>query len=480
MRLSIVGLSALFFSVTALTCTAQAAISPPPANGQAAWLLADAKTGTIESSHNGELLLKPASTQKLVTTLAGALALGPDWRYKTQVYYRGQLTNGHLVGDLLVDFVGDPTLKREQLRDLLKRSGVKHVTGDLLLNQQRFSGYDRGNGWSWNDLSVCYTAPVSALILDKNCVQGALYATTGQPARATVPAHQPVKVSAKVTVVGAAEQKRRFCSLDVAMTPPNQYHLSGCIGPRKEPWPLRFAIQDVSAWGQDLSRWALQQAGIKVTGTLQDSRLDVNAMAADWQTLSSHQSPTLKELSRVILENSDNLYADSLLRTLGAEHFQQPGSFANGTAAVREILLQEANLDLGPSWLADGSGLSAHNLLRAQDLLAVLLVMANEPRAQWLTALLPISGETGTLLYRKSVQDPSLKGKIQAKTGTIAHVQNLAGFLDAANGQKKAFVLLQNGLSISPQHEQDIAAGVGEWPARRFEREWLENSVKGE
>lgn len=484
MRSTIIGFSALLLSVSAVVNTAHATVSPAPANGQAAWILADAHTGNIETSHNGELLLKPASTQKLVTTLAGALALGPDWRYQTQVYYRGVLDNGHLVGDLLVDFVGDPTLKREQLRDLLKRSGVKQVSGNLLLNQQRFSGYDRGNGWSWNDLSVCYTAPVAALILDRNCVQGALYANTGQAARATVPAHQPVKVSAEVKVVNNVEQKRSFCSLDVEMTPPNQYRLTGCIGPRKEPWPLRFAIQDVNAWGKDLSRWALGQAGILLSGTIKDSRINVQTsthlVAQDWQPVASHQSPTLKELSRTILEHSDNLYADSLLRTLGAEHFRQPGSFANGTQAVREILLQEANLDLGPSWLADGSGLSAHNLLRAQDLLAVLLVIANEPRAQWLKALLPVSGESGTLLYRKSVQDPSLKGKIQAKTGTIAHVQNLAGFLDTNGGQQKVFVLLQNGLSISPQHEKDIAAGVGEWPARRFEREWLTEQVKSE
>ena len=471
----IAGLTALLLGVSTLglSTTTQAAISAPPANGQAAWILADAKTGNIEASQNSELLLKPASTQKLVTTLAGALALGPDWRYQTQVYYRGQLSQGHLNGDLLIDFVGDPTLTREQLRDLLKRSGVNHVSGDLLLNQARFSGYDRGNGWSWNDLSLCYTAPVSALILDRNCVQGALYAHSGQAVRATVPAHQPVKVSAAVDVVGPAEQKRRFCSLEVDMTPPNHYHLSGCIGPRKEPWPLRFAIQDVSAWGQDLSRWALGQAGIRLAGTIKDSRIALH----DWQPLASQQSPTLKELSRVILEQSDNLYADSLMRTLGAEHFQQAGSFANGSQAVREILLQQAHLDLGPSWLADGSGLSAHNLVRAQDLFAVLLVIANEPRAQWLKSLLPVSGESGTLLYRQSVQAPSLKGKIQAKTGTIAQVQNLAGFLDTDSGQQKVFVLLQNGLSISPQQEKDLSAGQGEWPARRFERDWLSSAV---
>lgn len=466
----IAGLAAL---VIHFSVAAGAPGDTPPAHGQAAWLLADVTTGQIESSHNAQLLLKPASTQKLMTTLAGALALGPDWRYQTQVRYRGQLQGDRLVGDLLIDFVGDPSLTREQLHALLKRSGVRSVSGNVLLNQQRFSGYDRGDGWSWNDLSVCYTSPVSALILDRNCVQGALYARSGHTARATVPAHQPVTISTQVDVLSRAEQKQQFCSLEVEMTPPNQYRLTGCIGPRKDPWPLRFAIQDVDAWGEDLTRWALKQAGIRISGGIKASHIE----AADWQTLATHDSAPLTELSRRILEHSDNLYADSLLRTLGAEHFKQPGSFRNGTQAVRDILLQEANIDLGPSWLADGSGLSAHNLVRGQDLLAVLLVMAQDPRANWLMGLLPVSGETGTLRYRRSVQNPALKGKIMAKTGTIAHVQNLAGFIDTDAGQRKAFVLLQNGLSISPQHEKDIAAGQGEWPARRFEREWLEAAI---
>ncbi|ART78768.1 D-alanyl-D-alanine carboxypeptidase/D-alanyl-D-alanine endopeptidase [Oceanisphaera avium] len=439
-----------------------------PSHSQAAWLVADANTGAIEAEHNADLLLKPASTQKLLTTLAGALALGPEWHYQTQLYYRGQLQNGQLNGDLLIDFVGDPSFSREQLRDLLAHSGVKKITGNLYLNQAHFSGYDRGNGWSWNDLSVCYTAPVSAMILDHNCVQGALYAHLGKPGRATVPAHQPITVSAQVKVLDSASQKRSFCSLDVAMSSPNQYHLSGCITPRKEPWPLRFAIQDVSAWGQDLSRWALAQAGMTLNGEIKDARLKLD----DWQGLASHHSPPLSTLSQTILQDSDNLYTDSLMRTLGALHFKQAGSFANGTAAVREILLEEAHLDLGPSWLADGSGLSAHNLVRATDLLNALLIIAQDPRAQWLKPLLPVSGESGTLRYRKSVQDPSFKGKIQAKTGTIAHVQNLAGFIDTPSGTK-AFVLLQNGLSLSPDAEQALSANQGEWPAKQFERAWL-------
>ncbi|MBO1518523.1 D-alanyl-D-alanine carboxypeptidase/D-alanyl-D-alanine-endopeptidase [Oceanisphaera sp. DM8] len=459
-----------------LSVSATISAATPPANSQTAWMLADATTGEVESSHNAQLLLKPASTQKLLTTLAGALALGPDWRYKTQVRYNGQLQGDQLVGDLLIDFVGDPSFTREQLQALLKRTGIRRISGNILLNQQRFSGYARGNGWSWNDLSVCYTSPVSALILDRNCVQGALYARPNQAARATVPAHQPISISAHVDVLSRTEQKQQFCSLEVEMSPPNQYRLTGCIGPRKDPWPLRFAIQDVDDWGTELTGWALKQNGIRVSGGIKASHIT----ASDWPVLAQHHSPRLKVLSRRILENSDNLYADSLLRTLGAEHFNQPGSFRNGTQAVREILQQEANIDLGPSWLADGSGLSAHNIIRAQDLLAVLLTITQDPRANWLMGLLPVSGESGTLRYRRSVQGATLKGKIIAKTGTISHVQNLAGFIDTHTGQRKAFVLLQNGLSISPQHEKDIAAGKGEWPARRFEREWLETQVLGQ
>ncbi|PSJ40228.1 D-alanyl-D-alanine carboxypeptidase/D-alanyl-D-alanine-endopeptidase [Zobellella taiwanensis] len=444
----------------------------PPEHGQAAWLLADLGSGRIEQSHNPELLLKPASTQKLLTSLAGALALGPDWRYETRLRYRGQLENGLLVGDLLIDFVGDPSLTREQLRDLLAGSGIRRISGNLLLNQSRFGGYDRGNGWSWNDLGVCYTAPPAALILDRNCVQGALYARLGQPARATVPAHQPVSVSAEVEVLGEAERRARFCELEVEMSPPNRYHLSGCTGPRQEPWPLRFAIQDLDAWGQALSRWALGQAGIALSGEIHASR----QQAADWPVLASHASPPLRELVQRILIHSDNLHADSLLRTLGAERFGQPGSFRNGSQAVRDILLEQAGIDLGPAWLADGSGLSAHNLLRAADLLAVLQTMAARPELGWLVDALPVSGESGTLQYRNSVLQPPLKGRVRAKTGTIAHVQNLAGFIDT-DGGRKAFVLLQNGLSISPEQQQQLARGEGEWPARAFERQWLEDAL---
>ncbi|WP_445400141.1 D-alanyl-D-alanine carboxypeptidase/D-alanyl-D-alanine endopeptidase [Zobellella sp. An-6] len=464
-KTALTGFAILFTALTARAAT-------PPEHGQAAWLLADLGSGRIEQSHNPEQLLKPASTQKLLTSLAGALALGPDWRYETRLRYRGRLENGLLVGDLLIDFVGDPSLTREQLRDLLAGSGIRRISGNLLLNQSRFGGYDRGNGWSWNDLGVCYTAPPAALILDRNCVQGALYARLGQPARATVPAHQPVSVSAEVAVLGEAERRARFCELEVDMSPPNRYHLSGCTGPRQEPWPLRFAIQDLDAWGEALSRWALGQAGIALSGRISGSRQD----AADWPVLASHASPPLRELVGRILLHSDNLYADSLLRTLGAEHFGQPGSFRNGSQAVREILKAQAGIDLGPAWLADGSGLSAHNLLRARDLLAVLQAMAARPELDWLVAALPVSGENGTLRYRKSVIQIPLKGRVQAKTGTIAHVQNLAGFIDTDAG-RKAFVLLQNGLSISPEQEQQLARGEGDWPARAFERQWLEQAL---
>ncbi|MDP5292767.1 D-alanyl-D-alanine carboxypeptidase/D-alanyl-D-alanine-endopeptidase [Oceanimonas sp. CHS3-5] len=448
--------------------------SAPPQHGQSAWMLADADSGEVELSHQSELLMKPASTQKLVTVLAGALTLGPDWRYITRLRYRGELHQGRLDGDLLIDFVGDPSFTREQLAGLLRHSGIRQISGRVLLNQAYFDGYDRGNGWSWNDLGVCYTAPAAALILDRNCVQGALYARSGSPARATVPSHQPITVSAEVEVLNRAEREQRFCALELDMTPPNHYHLTGCIGPRKDPWPLRFAIQDVTAWGEQLTQWALKQAGIRLSGHIEGSRLD----ASDWPVLGRHRSPPFASLAERILVHSDNLYADSLLRTLGAMHFEQPGSFRSGTQAVREILEKKANIDLGPSWLADGSGLSAHNLLRAKDLMAVLLTISRDPRARWLMARLPVSGESGTLRYRKSVLSPALKGKVTAKTGTIAHVQNLAGFIDTESGERKAFVLLQNGLSLSPEQADAMAEGELEWPARRFERDWLEGVIK--
>ena len=98
-----------------------------------------------------------------------------------------------------------------------------------------------------------------------------------------------------------------------------------------------------------------------------------------------------------MLKKSDNLIADNLTKTLGAKFFIQPGSFANGTKAIKQILFTQTGIDIEHTPLADGSGLSRNNRFTSQNMAAVLRYIWQHESELGLIALMPTSGTNGTL-----------------------------------------------------------------------------------
>ena len=165
----------------------------------------------------------PASTMKLLTALGATLYLGHDYRFETRLMVSEETRNGSLIrGDLIVQFVGDPSLKRRDLRNLfaqLRDQGVTRIAGDVVLDISAFNGYDRGRGWSWDDLGICYTAPASAIVVDRNCVKGFL--DTGAAGQGSARVHlatpRAIAVSSEVNVLtrDADELEQRLCELEL-------------------------------------------------------------------------------------------------------------------------------------------------------------------------------------------------------------------------------------------------------------------------
>ncbi|VEB02738.1 D-alanyl-D-alanine carboxypeptidase [Klebsiella pneumoniae] len=83
--------------------------------------------------------------------------------------------------------------------------------------------------------------------------------------------------------------------------------------------------------------------------------------------LATSQSAPLHDLLRIMLKKSDNMIADTVFRTIGHARFGVPGTWRAGSDAVRQILRQQAGVDLGNTIIADGSGLSRHNLIAPGD-----------------------------------------------------------------------------------------------------------------
>ena len=434
---------------------------------------------TIQGVHTDAFMI-PASTQKVLTATAASLFLGPDWQFKTRLLAaqgamaQAKASGGVLNGDLVVEFNGAPDLTRQALINLLayvRQQGVTQINGNLLLDVSNYAGYDRGNGWSWNDLPVCFPAPASAVIIDRNCVFAELKAdNVGQLAQPMIKTGQPITITSAAQVV-TLNDYYSGCELEVNLDSGNNYHLTGCIPAQKgKPWPLSFAVQDPTIWGINISGWAAKRAGLNVMGKV----LSVRKSPANLVEIAHVPSAPLSKLLDRMLKKSDNLIADSLARALGHLYFKRPASYATGADAIREILRTKAGIDLGSALLADGSGLSAHNLIKASQMLEVLDFIARNDAQLQLIAKLPVAGMSGTLGSRGSVQMPPLVKNVTAKTGTLQNVSNLAGFMTTASGQRKAFVVMVNGLTFPPKVRQALKAHRIASPHYKFERAVLE------
>lgn len=421
-------------------------------------------SGALHINYRGDTLLPPASTLKLFTATAAELELGPDYRFPTRLWQQGQQQGGRWQGDLLIEFTGAPDLSVAQLGELLatlRQRGIREITGNILLDSHRFTGYDRAQGWPWNNLSVCYSAPVSALTIDGNCIQASLTNRgSGKLAHFFVPAHQPIDVTSSVTVLPDAEIEQQLCELEARLGPGNRYQLSGCISDRRDVLPLKFAINDPIAHGMARVRQELSRQGVVLRGEIISGDLGPH-----WQQAAEVQSAPLAELLEQALQRSDNLIADLLLKTLSAQAGQS-GSFARGVRALKQTILQHTGVDLHLAALSDGSGLSRDNLVQADQLAGLLRWLHTHPELHSYQSL-PISGTSGTLKYRASTRQPPLKGAITAKTGTVNGSRNLAGYIDTASGERYLFVLLLSSISIPD-------AFKGASPITAFERDLLE------
>ena len=446
----------LFFTVSLTIFTTNAAISVPEGS-RVALAFNEPGSDAIASFH-GDTFMTPASTQKLLTALAATLYFGSDWQFKTRMLApQGSMQNGVIKGDLIIQFDGAPDLTRQSLVNLfsfLKQQKITQVDGDILMDISGYGGYDHGDGWSWNDLPVCFTAPASAVIIDRNCVYAQLKANDlGAIAEPMVSTGQPITITSEAHVVTENEYYSG-CDLRVDMNSENNYHLTGCIPQRSTPWPLSFAITDTTAWGKELISWAAKKADLTVTGEVKA----VRHVPDNLVELAHVPSAPLKKLLDRMLKRSDNLIADSLSRALGHYYLHRAASYAAGADAVRSILKAKAGIDLGSALLADGSGLSAHNLITAKQMLQVLDYMAMHDKELGLIELLPVAGMSGTLGSRGSVQNPPLVKNVTAKTGTLQNVSNLAGFMTTASGKRKAFVLMTNGLTFPPNIRRALKA----------------------
>jgi PBP4 family serine-type D-alanyl-D-alanine carboxypeptidase len=196
-----------------------------------------------------------------------------------------------------------------------------------------------------------------------------------------------------------------------------------------------ITMEDPAAYTASLFRSMLREEGVVVNGVARKGVAPRGLPA-----IATYTSPKLPEILKLILKPSDNLMAESLLKTLGAV-LGGGGSSDNGAQVERDFL-KRIGVDPANVFIVDGSGLSRRDLVSPETWVAILAYMWTSPRRDAFVNALPIAGVDGTL--RSRMKGTAAEGKVHAKTGYVGKARNLSGYVTAKDGETYAFSLLMN------------------------------------
>lgn len=418
--------------------------------------------------YHAQQMALPASTQKVLTALAALLQLGPDFRFVTTLESHGTITDGVLQGNLIARFDGDPTLTRQQLRNMvatLRKAGVKQVAGDLIIDTSVFASHDKAPGWPWNDMTQCFSAPPAAAIVDRNCFSVSLYSAPnpGDMAFIRVASYYPVQMFSEVRTLAKGSPDAQYCELDVVPGELNRFTLTGCLTQRSEPLPLAFAVQNGASYAGAILKDELKKADIQIDGNLRRQ----TTPSPVGNVLAQTQSAPLHDLLKIMLKigqyDCRYCFQDNWPSALWGT-----GTWRAGADAVRQVLRQKAGVDLGNSIVVDGSGLSRHNLISPATMMQALQYIAQHDQELNFISMLPLSGYDGTLRYRGGLHEAGVDGKVSAKTGALQGVYNLAGFITTASGQRMAFVQFLSGYAVPPEDQKNRRAPLVRFESRLY------------
>jgi len=418
----------------------------------------EVKSGLKVLDHNADKVLIPASSLKVITTLASLDILGEDYYYETKVAYSGDIDEeGTLQGDLYIMGSGDPTLGSNKfkgavpfktlLRDIsasVRDAGIFCIAGDVVGDESVFNSYPINPTWQWNDLGNYYAAGAWGInILDNEYrIYYAQQLKEGRVPRLIsynpyIPGLE-LQSEVKTGPKGSGDNAYIFGG-------PYNYtkRIVGTIPPGKKQFVIKGSIPDPPLFlayslFNELSAKGVQAKNYRTTFKKERGY-------AKRKVVYQVKSPPLKEIIKKTNFESNNLYCETILKTIGSKEMEL-GSGAAGINSIRKIL-RRRGLNLSGMQIEDGSGLSARNKVSSRFITDFLNSIANEISLKTATTYLPMGGYQGTVkgFFKKS----RAKGNIWAKSGSMNGVLSYSGYVKSKSGKWLSFSIIANGHSES-------------------------------
>lgn len=422
----------------------------------------DASTGKIIKEYNSELALIPASTMKIVTTSAALGILGKDYTYKTNFYTfsKTDSVSGQNSNHLLIKGSGDPSFGSSYFYNSdssflnpiiqkLKVKGIKKINGSIIADASYFDN-SIPSTWIWGDIGNYFGAGANGLSYHDN--KFSLFYNSGNTNTTAeleniTPTYFSKKITIQSNVISSGTEDDAFVFGD-----PNGYSriVKGTIPPNKKHYEVEAEMPEPALYFINQFQTELKKNNL----VNNEPKLILNEIPNTYQLkpeqlICTHTSPKLEKIVYYTNIKSNNHYAESLLKTIGATKSGKQGTTANGISAA-ENYWKDRGIDVSGLHMADGSGLSRANTITTKIQASILSkIYRDSLMYPAFNASLPIAGKNGSMT--SLCKGTFAEGNMRAKTGYINRARGYCGYVKTKSGKELAFSVLFNNYDCSPK-----------------------------
>ena len=415
----------------------------------------DLGTGEMVAAHQSQLMLTPASTMKIWTTAAALARFGAQHKIETHLLYDGSIKNGVLQGNLYIKGYGDPTIASSKIgqqdldkvleswHEMIKKAGIKSITGDIIGDDTFFEMPPESPAWNWSDLGNYYGAGAWALNILDNEFTITFKQSKGVGSSPTILETSPqipgLNLINEVTsglsgsgdnayIYAAPYQKERI--------------IRGTIPEGTGTFTIRGSLPNPPEQAAFLLKSYLDSKGIKTSGTAKAISNSFHAKnhLEGTTLIGKMESPALIDIIRITNQDSNNTFAEALFKLL-SESAGNHASTQHGSQWIKQWLTGFA-IDTTYLNIVDGSGLARTNAFSPEAMVRSLYFIASQPYYQDFLGTLASPGGRGTLKNRFTKTPPGTK--IMAKSGSLSRVKTYAGYLFTVDGGTYAFSIMCN------------------------------------
>lgn len=373
------------------------------------------ENGNLIFDYQGNKGLTSASTQKIFSAGMALAELGKDYQYTTSGTFSGNIENDTLSGDIFIYSNGDPTLgswryegfqpqdfKKKLIQSITEKK-IKHISGDIILDDTYFDLQHIPNGWAWEDLGSYYGAGVWGINWRENQFD------------ISIKNYEIQKVNIPLQLQWISNLKTNETtdeSIIYSSPYSNFAYISGKI-PNKlikisgaNPNPPQTLGEEIKAW--------LKENNISLSGNILSNNYHIikGLPIKNYQKenlLFTYKSPTLDKIIYWFMKKSINLYGETLIRTIAKEKTGD-GSFLSAVEYLKNFWKSKG---ISPQSInfRDGSGLSVKNYISAKAEVQTLLWIKQQDWAKYFIDSLPIQ-----------------KNGMKMKSGTMSQIKSFAGY----------------------------------------------------